>query len=235
MIDYVDKRERWKVLSLGFLLFITFFSLSFYVSSLVFYKWLGIPFGCTLILFAIIPHRLGKKNSALYLASVSLNAVGTGFAVAAYYIVKAKPVTMPALVLVPLCVIGAYTLVNILISVFGHKKLFVSIFCSVFGIALAFCVVFWIIGGYFVASFGFFNILFLEFFLAVSALTLGNPERAALRDLSFGAFGSFVVAVMIVVAILSEGDVIDGLDISDVTSKNKKAAKSAEQAKIPKV
>lgn len=226
MLDYVDSRARWKILSLSFALFIVLFALSLYSATLFVYKWIGIIFGCAVILTAIIPHRLGKKNSAMYLLSISMNAIGTGLAVSAYYIVKEKPVSVTILLIMPVIAVLAYALVNLLASVFTHKKLVLSVFGVIFLALLVLFVVLWIKDGSFIASFGFFNTLFLIMFLAVSSLTLGNPERVALRDLSFGAFGTFVIATLLVIAILSEGDVVDGIDIADVTGKNKKDAKA---------
>ena len=222
MVDYIEKNSRWQLLSGVFALFLVLVAISTYAASLFVYEWLGIVIGCVIILLAIIPHRLGKINSAAYILSVAMNGVGTGFAISAYYIVREKPVSVPGLIFVSLISVAVYTLANLLISLFGKKKLFVMLFGIAVGILLVLSVVFWIISGGFLYSFGFFSALLLLFFLSVTALTLLNTERLALRDLSFGAFGSFVVAVLVVVAILSEGDIVDGVDIADVTKKGKK-------------
>ena len=113
-------------------------------------------------------------------------------------------------------------LANLLISLFGKKKMFIMLFGIAVGILLILSVTFWIVRGGFLYSFEFFASLLLLFFLSVTAITISSPERVALRDLSFGAFGSFVVAALVVIAILSEGDIVDGVDIADATKKGKK-------------
>ena len=222
MVDYIDKKARWQLLSGVFALYIALVAISTYVASLFIYEWLGIVIGCVIILFAILPHRLGKINSAAYILSVAMNGVGTGFAISAYYIVKEKPVSVSTLVFVSLIAAVLYTIANLLISIFGKKKLFIALFGAADGILLILSVTFWIIRGGFIYSFGFFASLLLFFFLSVTVVTIDRYERVALRDLSFGAFGSFVVAVLVVVAILSDGDIVDGVDIADVTKKGKK-------------
>ena len=222
MVDYIDKNARWQLATIVFALFLALMSVSTYVAVQFVYEWLGILIGGVIILLAIIPHWFGKKNTAAYVLSVCMNAVGTGFAISAYYTVKGIATVIPALVFVSALTAILYGISNVLISVFRRKKLFVGFFGAVSGILLVFSLVFWIIDGNFIYSFGFFNILILLFFLSVTAISLDRPERVLLRDLSFGAFGSFVVATLIVVAILSEGDIVDGLDIADVTKKGKK-------------
>jgi len=222
MVDYIDKNARWQMLSAVFALYIALVAISTYVASLFVYEWLGILVGCIIILFAIIPHRLGKINSAAYILSVAMNGIGTGFAISAYYIVKEKPVSVSGLIFVSLIAAALYTLANLLIYLFRKKNTFIMIFGIAVGLILISSVVLWIIRGGFLYSFGFFASLLLLFFLSVTAITIWNPARVALRDLSFGAFGSFVVAALVVVAILSEGDIVDGVDIADATKKGKK-------------
>ncbi len=222
MVDYIDKNARWQMLSGVFSLYIALVAISTYVASLFVYEWLGLIVGCVIILFAIIPHRLGKINSAAYILSVAINGIGTGFAISAYYIVKEKPVSIHTLIFVSLIAAALYALANLLISLFGKKKMFIMLFGITVGILLILSVTFWIIRGGFLYSFGFFASLLLLFFLSVTAITISYPERVALRDLSFGAFGSFVVAALVVVAILSEGDIVDGVDIADAAKKGKK-------------
>ena len=221
------------MLSASFLIFMALAALGAYIATLFMYEWLGIVFGVLVTLIAIIPHRLGKRNTVLYLLSTSLNAVGIGLSISAYYVVTGTPLTPEAAFLPAAAVCLVFWLLNLLISVFGHKKLFLAAFGALIGLLIVLSAGLWIFAFSAEASFRFhalapyasfccFSLILLVFFLFVTGLSLGHPERVALRDVSFGSFGAFVVVTMVVIAIISEGDVVDGFDIADVTKKKKK-------------
>lgn len=226
MIDYVDKNSRTLTLSVAFLGFLVLCSTSSYVAAAHLYRWIGIPIGAAVMIFAIPMHILGRKNTAFYIVSTSFNAISCGLAISAYYIVRGRPMNIITALLISFGVSAVYALLNFLISHFTRKKLFLILFGVIMGALMPASIVFWVIEKSFMPSYLSFCIMFFFFFLTVSAVSIGHPERVSLRDVSFASFGSFVVAALVVIAILSEGDIVDGFDISDATKKGNKKTKT---------
>lgn len=185
-----------------------------------------------LFMLAAIPfHWFGKKHPSLYLASIVLNAIATGFSVSAYYInIEIIPnITHAIAAMLPS--VAILLIVYLMLQVFSKtKKVTVTVACILNAILTVGLIVLWIMDGNTIFSLGFFCSLISFFFLCVFGITVNHNERSVLRDISFGGFGSFIIVTVVVIFILSEGDVLEAFDIPDLGSGNKKS----KDNRIPK-
>ncbi len=223
-MNYLNEKGKAFGVAIIYSLFFAVFSLALYIGRyLPGYSWI---YGVALMLFAIPLALLGYKQKLLYILAIFLNAVGTGFIAAFYYVTYSIPLSVYD-VLVPTAIgIAALILFSVLSHLVTEEQ---GVLFAVYAILLvALLVVVAILWG--TSGSQFFSVLFfISVLLAISVVLLavvvaGKEENELLRDASFASFGILIV-VGIIVALLVGADGCDcdcGCDGCDCGGGSKK-------------
>ena len=174
------------------------------------------------MIVAIPFHCKGKKMLWGYLASFIINSVASGFVVSAYYLKREIVLDIYNLLIGAIPASAIVFLVHLMLQSFNKtKKVTITVAAIINAVLTITAIVFWIMHGNVVFSFGFFCSLISFFYLCVFGITINHDERAVLRDISFGSFGSFIIISVVVIFILSEGEILDGLDFGSGNGSKK--------------
>ncbi len=225
MLNYLNTKAKAFVVFVFSLSFIVIFVLSSLFATQICQKWYGLAIGIVMMIIAIPFHCKGKKFPWGYLASFLINSVASGFVVSAYYIKSEMVLDICSLIIGAIPAAAIIFLVYLMLQSFNKtKKVTITVAAIINTVLTITAIVFWIMHGNVVFSFGFFCSLISFFYLCVFGITINHEERFVLRDISFGSFGSFIIISVVVIFILSEGEVLDGLDFggTDSSKKNKK-------------
>ena len=205
MLNYLNTKSK------AFVVFV--FSLSF--------------MGIFMMIIAIPFHWNGKKMPWGYLASFIINSVASGFVVSAYYLKNQAVLNIYELLIATIPAAAIVFLVYLMLQNFNKaKKITITVAGIINAVLTITAIVFWIMHGNVVFSFGFFCSLISFFYLCVFGITINHDERSVLRDISFGSFVSFIIISVVVIFILSEGEILDGFDCfggGDDTKKRKRS------------
>lgn len=214
ILQFLNTKAKAFVVFLFSLISLGLFILSTLFATAVCPKWYGLAIGIGLMLLAIPFHWIGKKYKWGYLLSFLLNSIGSGFSVSAYYVTKHIPLDLYSLLLAIIPAAGILLLVYFMLQTFHKtKKVTVAVACLLNALLTIAFLVFWIMDGNVIFSFGFFSSLISFFYLCVFGITINHDERSVLRDISFGSFGSFIILTVVVIFILSEGEILEGADL----------------------
>ena len=225
MFNYLNTKAKAFVVFVFSLSFIGVFVLSSLFATQICQKWYGLVIGIAMMIIAIPFHCNGKKVLWGYLISFIINSVASGFVASAYYLENKIVLDIYNLLIgaIPAAVI--ICLVYLMLQNFNKtKKVTITVAAIINAVITITAIVFWIMHGNVVFSFGFFCSLISFFYLCVFGITINNDERLVFRDISFGSFGSFIIISVVVIFILSEGEILDGLDVGggDGSKKSKK-------------
>lgn len=229
ILQFLNTKAKAFVVFLFSLISLGLFILSTLFATAVCQKWHGLAIGIGLMLLAIPFHCIGKKFKWGYLLSFLANAIANGFSVSAYFITQNIPLDLYSLLLAIIPAAGILLLVYFMLQTFHKtKKVTVTVACILNALLTIAFLVFWIMEGNIIFSFGFFSSLISFFYLCVFGITINHDERSVLRDISFGSFGSFIILTVVVIFILSEGEILEGFDLSgDSSDKKKNSTKDA--------
>ena len=225
MLNFLNTKAKAFVVFVFSLSFMGIFVLSSLLATQICQKWYGLAIGIVMMIIAIPFHCKGKKVLWGYLASFLINSIASGFVVSAYYIKNETVLDICNLLIgtIPAAVI--VFLVYLMLQSFNKtKKVTITVAAIINAVLTIAAIVFWIMHGNVVFSFGFFCSLISFFYLCVFGITINHDERSVLRDISFGSFGSFIIISVVVIFILSEGEILDGLDFGggDGVKKSRK-------------
>ena len=225
MLNYLNTKAKAFVVFVFSLGFMGFFVLSSLFSIQICQKWYGLAIGIVMMIIAIPFHYNGKKVLWGYLSSFTINSIASGFVVSAYYIKNQAALNIYELLIATIPAAAIIFLVYIMLQNFNKtKKVTITVAGIINAVLTITTIVFWIIHGNVVFSFGFFCSLIIFFYICVFGITINHDERSVFRDISFGSFGSFIIISVVVIFILSEGEILDGLDFGggDGVKRSKK-------------
>lgn len=235
LVQFLHTKAKAFVVFLFAVISIGVFIISTLISTAILKEWYGLIPGLILMILAIPFHWIGKKRKGSYFISFFLNSIANGCSVAAYYVSKNIALELHSLLLGVLPALAVLFLVYLMLQTFHKtKRVTVTVACIVNGLLTISLMVFWIINGSTIFSFGFFASLISFFYLCVFGITINHDERSVLRDISFGSFGSFIIITVVVIFLLTEGEILDGLDVdlSDFGG-SKKANKKKGKGTMP--
>lgn len=207
-------------------------ALGIFVLSTKFAVWLcsgrnGLMIGVLLMILAIPMHIAARKKSFAYILSFTLNFIGCGFSVSAYYLSKGISLRIISLLIAILPSLVILTLVYLIFKVFSKtKKIAITSAIILNTLFLFLTIAIWINSNVVLGSFCFFSLLISLFFLGVFGVTINHDERSVLRDISYGSFGAFVILTVVVIVVLSQGEALDSLDLGVGGNKKNKQIKS---------
>ena len=225
MLNFLNTKAKAFVVFVFSLSFMGVFVLSSLFATQICQKWYGLVIGIVMMIIAIPFHCKGKKVLWGYLASFIINSIASGFIVSAYYLKNQTVLNIYELLIGAIPAAAIVFLVYLMLQSFNKtKKVTITVAVIINAILTITAMVFWIMHGNVVFSFGFFCSLISFFYLCVFGITINHNERSVFRDISFGSFGSFIIISVVVIFILSEGEILDGLDIGggDGGKKSKK-------------
>lgn len=227
MLNYLNTKAKAFVVFVFSLSFMGIFVLSSLFATQICQKWYGLAIGIVMTIIAIPFHCKGKKVLWGYLASFLINSIASGFVVSAYYIKSERAFDIHNLIIGAIPAAAIVFLVYLMLQSFNKTKKVTIIVAAIINIVLSITtIIFWIMQGNVVFSFGFFCSLISFFYLCVFGITINHDERSVLRDISFGSFGSFIIISVVVIFILSEGEILDGFDGFGGGDDTKKAKRS---------
>ena len=213
MLNYLNTKAKAFVVFVFSLSFMGIFVLSSLFATQICQKWYGLAIGIFMMIIAIPFHWNGKKMPWGYLASFIINSVASGFVVSAYYLKNQAVLNIYELLIATIPAAAIVFLVYLMLQNFNKaKKITITVAGIINAVLTITAIVFWIMHGNVVFSFGFFCSLISFFYLCVFGITINHDERSVFRDVSFGSFGSFIIISVVVIFILSEGEILDGLD-----------------------
>ena len=213
MLNFLNAKAKAFVVFVFSLSFMGIFMLSSLFATQICQKWYGLAIGIFMMIIAIPFHWNGKKMPWGYLASFIINSVASGFVVSAYYIKNQAVLNIYELLIATIPAAAIVFLVYLMLQNFNKaKKITITVAGIINAVLTITAIVFWIMHGNVVFSFGFFCSLISFFYLCVFGITINHDERSVFRDVSFGSFGSFIIISVVVIFILSEGEILDGLD-----------------------
>lgn len=213
MLNFLNAKAKAFVVFVFSLSFMGIFVLSSLLATQICQKWYGLAIGIFMMIIAIPFHWNGKKMPWGYLASFIINSVASGFVVSAYYLKNQAVLNIYELLIATIPAAAIVFLVYLMLQNFNKtKKITITVAGIINAVLTITAIVFWIMHGNVVFSFGFFCSLISFFYLCVFGITINHDERSVFRDVSFGSFGSFIIISVVVIFILSEGEILDGLD-----------------------
>ena len=213
MLNYLNTKSKAFVVFVFSLSFMGIFMFSSLFATQICQKWYGLAIGIFMMIIAIPFHWNGKKMPWGYLASFIINSVASGFVVSAYYLKNQAVLNIYELLIATIPAAAIVFLVYLMLQNFNKaKKITITVAGIINAVLTITAIVFWIMHGNVVFSFGFFCSLISFFYLCVFGITINHDERSVFRDVSFGSFGSFIIISVVVIFILSEGEILDGLD-----------------------
>ena len=225
MLNYLNTKAKAFVVFVFSLSFMGIFVFSSLLATQICPKWYGLAIGIVMMIIAIPFHCKGKEVLWGYLASFLINSIASGFVVSAYYLKSESVLDIGSLLIGAIPAAAIVFLVYLKLQRFNKTKKVTITVAAIINVVLTITViVFWIMHGNVVFSFGFFCSLISFFYLCVFGITINHDERSVLRDISLGSFGSFIIISVVVIFILSEGEILDGLDFGggDGGKKGKK-------------
>ena len=205
-------------------LLITSFSISFGFEYLVHLnQWMALIIGVLFMFLGMVIFQFGKSIPLLYIISFTLNMIGVGLSITAYYVFKAYSLNdydFIFAIIVSLSILSGFGLLTFIPIIKRHLKITISITIVTAFITSLYL---WLSVDEFTGlSFYFLNIIY--FFMI--AMIQGTPSLKDLsKEMAVVSFGSFVLISIIVLIILSEGEVLgglDGFDGSGIASKKKR-------------
>lgn len=215
-------RTRGRPLAVGgcFLWVLALFVIATHLSAQLNVEEGGLVIAVLLMLAAIPFHWFGDRKNALYVVSLTLNAVGMGFSAGAYYSVTGLSAAFSALLpalLLPLFLL--FLLCGLLCCLPRAKGPVTGVFLLLVIGLIVTSVVFWVKRGGAFYAFSLFSHAILLLATGVCIATVGEEDRVLLRDASFGGFGAFwavAVAALLALALASgDGCDCDGGDCCD--------------------
>lgn len=222
MTEFLNTKAKAFIVFLFSLIALGIFPFAAYGMTLAFTNWYALICGVVLMVIAIPFHIWGKKTSACYIISFAFNTIGNGASAAAYYLEVGIAPDLLEVFFAVIPAAGILFLVYLMLQIFAKTKKFTLIFALIINAMLMIAaIVFWIIDGSIIFSFGFFGLIISLFYLCVFGITIDNDKRGVMRDISFGSFGAFIIITVVVLTILSEGDILDGLDF-DIGGKKRR-------------
>lgn len=225
MLNFLNTKAKAFVVFCFSLSFMGIFVLSSLFATQICQKWYGLAIGIVMMIIAIPFHCKGKKVLWGYLASFLINSIASGFVVSAYYLKSERVLDICSLLIGAIPASAIIFLVYLMLQIFNKtKEITVTVAAIINTVLTITAIVFWIMHGNLVFSFGFFCSLISFFYLCVYGITINHDERSVFRDISFGSFGSFIIISVVVIFIISEGEILDGLDFGggDGGKKSKK-------------
>lgn len=164
---------------------------------------------CTFVLacLAIPIHIFSKRNETFYVVSWAINSVGIGLGVSSYYLYEEIRPDILQMVLSALIVTTVLAAACLLLYKFKEsKKTIIIVSAVVMALLAVAAVIFWIINGAVLFSFGFFCLVEAAVWLYICGKTVNVNKRHILRDVSLGGFGVAAAVGVLVLALITEDD-----------------------------
>ena len=171
MLNYLNTKAKAFVVFVFSLSFMGIFVLSSLFATQICQKWYGLAIGIVMMIVAIPFHCKGKKMLWGYLASFIINSVASGFVVSAYYLKREIVLDIYNLLIGAIPAAAIVFLVHLMLQSFNKtKKVTITVAAIINAVLTITAIVFWIIHGNVVFSFGFFCFR-KRFFACILSLT----------------------------------------------------------------
>ena len=166
MLNYLNTKSKAFVVFVFSLSFMGIFMFSSLFATQICQKWYGLAIGIFMMIIAIPFHWNGKKMPWGYLASFIINSVASGFVVSAYYLKNQAVLNIYELLIATIPAAAIVFLVYLMLQNFNKaKKITITVAGIINAVLTITAIVFWIMHGNVVFSFGFFCSLISFFYL----------------------------------------------------------------------